>query len=49
MRAQNTDLDRRHNALSDEVAQRAAAIMQHFAEFPELRELVREGPRSAAR
>ncbi len=49
MRAQNTDLDRRHNTLSDEIAQRAAAIMQHFAGFPELRELVRDGGRSAAR
>jgi serine/threonine-protein kinase len=49
MRAQNTDLDRRHGALSDEIAQRAAAIMQHFAGFPELRDLVQDGPRAAAR
>jgi serine/threonine protein kinase len=49
MRAQNTDLDRRHNTLSDEIAQRAAAITQHFAGFPELRDLVREGGRNVAR
>jgi serine/threonine-protein kinase len=49
MRAQNTDLDRRHGALSDEIAQRAAAIMQHFAGFPELRDLVQDGARLAAR
>ena len=49
MRAQNTHLDRRHTTLSDEVAQRAAAIMQHFAGFPELRDLVRDGGRRAAR
>ncbi len=49
MRAQGSDLDRRYGAVSDEIAQRAAAIMQHFAGFPELRELVRDGARSAAR
>ncbi len=49
MRAHNTDLDRRHNTLSDEVAQRAAAIMQHFAGFPELRDLVRDGRVASSR
>ena len=49
MRATNADLDRKHGGLSDDIAQRAAAIMQHFAGFPELREIVRDGARSAAR
>ncbi len=40
MRAQNTDLDRRHGAISDEIAQRAAAITEHFAKFPELRDIL---------
>jgi eukaryotic-like serine/threonine-protein kinase len=47
MRAHNTDLDRRHGALSDEIAQRAASITQHFANFPELRELVQAEARPA--
>ncbi|MFO0681673.1 MAG: protein kinase [Sandaracinus sp.] len=49
MRAHGSDLDRRYGSVSDEIAQRAAAIMQHFAGFPELRELVGDGARTAAR